>query len=131
MDRLRRLVLNNWWLKLLALGLAYAMWLGVADAPTAELRVAVPVELRNLSAGLELASDIPDHVQVTLSGSEKLLRALPYEELVVAVNLRGFAAGNHTYRFSPKDVGLPAGISVVAIQPAEVRLDLLPQGEQP
>lgn len=131
MDRLRRLLLHNWWLKLLSLGLAYALWLGVADAPTAELRVAVPLELRNLSAGLMLASEVPDRVQVTLSGSERLLQALPYEELVVGVNLAGFAAGHHVYRFSPKDVGVPAGITMVYVQPADVQLDLLPREEQP
>jgi hypothetical protein len=85
MSRLRRLLLNNWYFKLLSLGLAYVLWLGVAHAPMAEVRVAVPLELRNLPARLEVVSDVPVHVQVTLQGSEKLLRDLHYEELMAVI----------------------------------------------
>lgn len=129
MGWLRRLLLNNWYLKLLSLGLAYVLWLGVAQAPTAEVRVAVPLELRHLPATLEVANDIPAHVQVTLRGSEKLLRDLSYEELVAAVDLAGFGAGNHSYQLSADNVSVPAGISVVGIRPADLHLDLQPGAE--
>lgn len=124
MSRLSRLLLNNWYFKLLSLGLAYVLWLGVAHAPVAEVRVAVPLELFNVPARLEVVNDIPVHVQVTLRGSEKLLQDLPYEELVAAVDLAGFGAGNHVYRLSAENIRVPAGISVVDIRPADVQVDL-------
>jgi YbbR domain-containing protein len=129
MSRLRRLLLNNWYFKLLSLGLAYVLWLGVAHAPMAEVRVAVPLELRNLPTRLEVVSDVPVHVQVTLQGSEKLLRDLHYEELVAAIDLSGFGSGNHSYRLTADDVSVPEGISVVDIRPADLHLDLQPGAE--
>lgn len=131
MNWLRKLVLHNWWAKLLALGLACALWLTVANAPPAEAQLAVPLQLENVPPGLRLVSDVPTHVQVTVRASANLLQELPFEQLVVTVDLKGFGEGNHRYRFSSHDVQLPPGIDVVRITPAELRLELVVPPTEP
>lgn len=127
MPSLRKLVLDNWWLKLLSLGLAFALWLAVGNAPPVEVRIAVPVEIHNLPADLRLLSDLPTHVQVTLNASEPVLSQLSYDKLSVRVDLEGFAAGVHELRFQPDDIDVPPGVQVVRIKPIELRVELVPR----
>jgi YbbR domain-containing protein len=124
---LRGALLNNWWLKLLSLGLAYALWLVVTQAPPVEIGVSVPLELRHLPSHLQVAGEIPTRVHVHLHGSESRLRLLPAEEIGVVVNLSGATPGSHNFRLRAEDVEVPAGIEVVRIIPEDVELELVPR----
>ena len=122
-----KVLLRNWWLKLLALGLAYALWLAVAQAPQADIAVSVPLELRNLPPALRLEGEMATRVHLHLHGPESLLRLLPSEQVGVVLDLQGFTVGNHTIPLTPANVVAPSGIEVVRITPEEVRLELAPR----
>jgi hypothetical protein len=127
MDWLRRLLLHNWWLKLLALGLAYALWALVipTESGPVEIGISVPLELANVPANLEVVGEIPTRIHLHLRGSEARLRRLLPEEVGIALDLRQATAGNHVFRLTAADVEAPPGVEVMRIVPEEVRLEFV------
>lgn len=126
MGWLRHLVLHNWWLKLLALGLAYALWAVVLPRESGPIEIgrSVPLELVNLPAGIEVVGQIPTHIHLHLRGSESRLRRLLPEEVGVVLDLRNATPGKHTFRLTPTHVEAPPGVEVVRIVPDAIRLEL-------
>ncbi|MFQ5662389.1 MAG: CdaR family protein [Terriglobia bacterium] len=124
---LLRVLLNNWWLKLLSLGLAYGLWVIVTQGPAVEIGFSVPLELRHLPEELQVAGDFPTRVYLELRGPADRLRRLAPEEIAVVVELSGTPAGNHWFPLEAKNVQVPAGIEVVRIIPEEVQLELVPR----
>ena len=57
-----RLLTDHFLWKLLSLVMATMLWIAVVDEPELTTNVTVPVEFRNLAAGLDLGSDVPDRV---------------------------------------------------------------------
>jgi YbbR domain-containing protein len=108
---------------------------GVVPTGTASVRVTVHVEAvtetRTYTAGLRLdgretgfsyaLSD--DHVLLTLYGSVADLDRLSSVPLVVAVNVVGLAAGDHSLPVVPS---LPSGVTVAALSPATVTVTVTP-----
>lgn len=127
MSWLKRLLLHNWWLKLLSLALAYALWAIVTQAPPVEMRVSVPVEVAHVPAGLTVAEQTPARVELQLRGSESLLRRLDPEEIGVVLDVSQAGVGNQEFRLEAGNVDVPPGIEVLRIVPAEVRLVLAPR----
>ncbi len=129
MDWLRRLLLQNWWLKLLSLALAYALWAWVVptESGPVEIGFSVPLELANVPRGLEVTGEIPARIHLHLRGSESRLRRLLPEEVGIVLDLRNAKPGNHVFRLTPAQVEAPPGVAVVRITPEEVHLRLTPR----
>lgn len=125
MSWLKRALVEDWWLKLLSLALAYALWAIVTQAPPVEIGVSVPLELRDVPAHLRVAGEIPTRIHLHLRGPERRVRALAQEEVAVWVDLSGAEAGNHRIPLEASNVELPPGLEVVRIIPDEVRLELV------
>ncbi|MBI4466580.1 MAG: hypothetical protein HY656_04025 [Acidobacteria bacterium] len=125
MDWLKRLLLHNWWLKLLSLGLAYALWSIIAQAPPVEIELTVPVEAQQVPPALEVARQIPAEVSLRLRGPSNRLRTLQPREIGVVIDLSHATPGNHAVVLDARNVELPPGVELVRILPAEVRLELV------
>ncbi|MFQ5777505.1 MAG: CdaR family protein [Terriglobia bacterium] len=124
---LRQLLLHNWWLKLLALALAYGLWWAVTQGPVVEMGMWGPLELRNVPAGIKVEGEFPAPVYLHLRGPERQLHALQPEKLGVVLDLSGATAGNQRFRLDVGSVEVPPGIEVLRIVPAEVQLTLSPR----
>jgi YbbR domain-containing protein len=124
---LREWLLNNWWLKLLALGLSFALWATYTAEPIVEVGYLVPLEFRNIPANLEISGDVPTQVHVRLRGRAALLRRLTPADVEVAVNLAGRPAGEARLRLTPDEVKAPLGAGVVSVTPAQLRVPLVPR----
>ncbi len=127
MDWLRKALFGNWWLKLLSLGLAYALWSAVTYTPVADIGVSVPIELHNLPANLQVAGGFSTRVHLQLRGPENRLRRLTPEQIAVVVDLREATPGKITLHLSAQNVEVPSGIEVVRILPEEIWLELAPR----
>lgn len=127
MDWLKQLLLRNWWLKLLSLGLACALWAVVTQAPPIEIEVTVPIELHQMPAALEVAQQIPAEVRLRLRGPESRLRALRPEEVGIVLDMSRAAPGNHVIALGPAQAQVPPGVKVVRIVPDVVTLELVPR----
>lgn len=127
MGWLRHLVLHNWWLKLLALGLAFALWAWVIpnESRPEERDLSVPLMIANLPPGLEVVGDVPPRIHLHVRGSGSRVRRLTPEELGVVLDLGGVRAGNHGFRLTAANVRVPPGVEVVRLVPEELRLQVV------
>jgi YbbR domain-containing protein len=110
-------------LKLLALCLAFILYL-ISQQPQSELLfVSVPVEFNGLRQGLEISSEksLPT-VNVRVSGPRDVVRELTVSQLAVSANLSNKEPGERTIQLKPKDVLLPEGVKVLQIEPANLTL---------
>lgn len=87
----------------------------------------VRVEPINLEAGFNARVE-PETVSVQIFGPVALLNQLKPEDIQMSVDLAGLEAG--TYLLEPKVVGVPDGLSVESIQPAQVQV-VVARGPRP
>jgi len=115
---------RHWELKLLALGVSMVLWAFVMTSEKSDLIMAAPLELDNIPAGLEVKGERPDSVDVQLHGLRGTLSRLGTDRVKARLNLAGSKAGEVTVRVLPEQVTVPAGITVVRVNPSRVRLVL-------
>lgn len=121
-DWIRKYVLRNLALKILALLIAIWLWALVAREPIAEVGLAVHVEFHNVPSNLEIATEDLPQAHVRLRGPARLLRTIQPEDIHVAIDLSGAAPGERTYDFSPSQVRVPPGVTAVNVVPTQFHL---------
>ena len=124
---LRRLLLEDWSLKLLSLAIAVVLWLlvtGQNEPVTAHVNVQLNF-IRPQS--LEISNDPPRTVDVMLTGSRNKLDDLTSLDLVATVDISDQRAGERVLRLADKAViSLPQGIKVDGFQPSAIPIHLEP-----
>ena len=117
-------IFRRWHLKLLALLLAFAVWIAVTGTGRGVQDYRVPVDVV-LGTGATLAGAPPTTVTVRLRGPETLLRRVDAYDIAVRVDLRDAVAGERTVQLAARDVaGVPPDVEVVLIEPERVRLTI-------
>jgi YbbR domain-containing protein len=120
---MKDLLLRNWHLKLISLGLATALWAEVARTPTSEIVLPVFLELENIPTQSEVFGDIPDSVQIRLRGPSSLLRTLSQQNVSFSIDMKDAAMGEEkVVALTPDLVHAPFGVEVVRVNPSSVRL---------
>jgi YbbR domain-containing protein len=125
---LARVVLENYPLKLIAMGLAVALYLLVHDDDSAQrqLNCGVVAILPPSTANRVLVSDPPTEVQLTLRGARSRLIALKKTDFEpIQMDLR-----NHdqsTYAFDARSIRLPDSVQLVQISPSRIQLSWQPR----
>jgi hypothetical protein len=115
---------HHWELKLLALLVSMVLWAFVMTSEKSDLIIAAPLELDGIPAGLEVLGERPDSVDVQLHGLRGALSRLGTDRVKVRLSLAGSRAGEVTLRVLPEQITVPAGITVVRVNPSRVRLVL-------
>ncbi len=118
----RERLLHNLDLKLLATALAVVLWLYVTAGKEAEVAVAVPVRVVNLSAGLALADQPPDRLDVRVVGPALALRRLHPDKMVVSLDMGQVKVGSVAFPSLDQLVPVPPGVRVVRVSPASIKL---------
>jgi YbbR domain-containing protein len=115
-------ILANWPLKLLAVTLAFAIWVAVTGENLILQDFQVPLEIQ-LPDNLVLASPVPTTVGVRLRGLEGLIRRIDPVPMVVRVDLDEAAPGERDLLLSREGLlGTPRGVEVVFINPDRLRV---------
>jgi YbbR domain-containing protein len=125
---LARIVLENYPLKLLALGLAIALYLLVHDDEYIERKLSCDViaNLPPASAGRVLVSDLPSQVMLTLRGPRSRLGKLRKSDLQpIQMDLRNNEES--TYNFTARSIVVPAPMQVLQVNPSSVSLSWRPR----
>ena len=125
MKWLAQVVFNNWWLKLLSLGLAWLLWSAVTQGPLVETGMLVSFGVRQLSQELQVEGALPTPVYIQLRGPERLVQGLQPGAVSVTVDLSGETAGEKEIVLEAEDANVPPGIEVVGFVPERVRLKLV------
>ena len=131
---LRKVFLDDWGLKLLALAITLALWLGVTGQNK-------PVTLRvnGVQAnfvrpdGLEISNDVPNTIDVVLTGAKDKLDRIEPRELIANIDLTDQKPGERMIRLSLNRVNmdLQEDVKIQAVHPASLSVRLEPIVEVP
>ncbi|MEW6719100.1 MAG: CdaR family protein [Thermodesulfobacteriota bacterium] len=119
-----RFVRRNLALKLLALGLAIVTWWFVTGESKVLVSFNVPLEIRNLPAGMTLTNKVETHVEVRLQGPSSILAGFKASEISMALDLSAGKPGKQIVKFDPGAVRVPSGVTVQKIFPQAVEVVL-------
>ncbi len=129
---LRRIFLENWGLKLLALIITLALWLAVTGQnKPVTLRIS-GVQLNFLRhEGLEISNELPSTIEVVLTGSPAKLDRIGPRDLMATVDISDQKPGERIVRLSRDRVQmeLPEGVTLQGFHPATLPIRLEPRVE--
>ncbi|HKG47152.1 MAG TPA: CdaR family protein [Pyrinomonadaceae bacterium] len=122
---LRRILIEDWSLKLLSLAIAIVLWM-LVTGQNQPVTAHVNVQLNFIRPpSLEISNDPPRTVDVMLTGSRNKLDDLTSLDLVATVDISDQRAGERVLRLADKaQIVLPQGVKVDGFQPSAVPIRL-------
>ena len=126
MRLLRRFLLRNLAMKLIALAISFFLWATYTAEPFEQIGYNVPVAYLNVPEGLAVGGSPPNAVRIVLRGRAGLLRRLTPADLLLDVNLATAPSGDIPVRLSPNMVSVPYGTEVIRLAPTEFHVSLVP-----
>ena len=129
---LRRLFVDDWGVKLLALGITFALWMAVADFNKPRtIRVAVQLNFVR-PANLDISNEPPRTIDVELTGSRERLDNMRLSDLVATVDISDNPAGERIVRLNNERVhmDLPDGVKIESFKPTTSPIRLEPNLER-
>ena len=135
---MREIILNNFWWKTTALGLAIVVWLALKPqegrpllpdafrATHTRYLVSHPITLSKPATDLREFKVTPETVDITLVGDPKVLKDLDMREIRATVDIRDLRPDTNTVRihvFVPPE----GGIKLERLTPDRVQVELLKQ----
>jgi len=128
---IKNVLLDNWGIKLVSLGLSLALWFYVTSKGKSEMTITVPLELRNIPPETVVVGDVTGSLEVRLQSQERELRDISVGKKVVGViDLSMAKIGENLVHVSPDDIRRPSGVAVTHISPAEIAVKLEPLARQ-
>ena len=115
---------RHWELKLLALVFSMALWLFVMTSEKINAVLPLSIELHSLPAGLVVTGEQPETVEVQVHGLRTALARVSAESMRVRVSLVGARPGEMMLRLGPEQIIVPAGVTVLRVNPDIVRIEL-------
>src|SRR5215475_14511094 len=116
---MRRVFVQNFWLKIISVALAFGLWLVVARDPIAEVEMNVPIEFRNVPQNLEIDSASFTEAQVRVRGPGRLIHRLRAADVRAEIDLAAVRPGSRTFDLSSRNVRVPQDLEVVQIIPSQ------------
>ena len=128
----RKIFIEDWSLKLLALAITLVLWLAVTGQnEPVTIRTSVLLNFIRPDS-LDIGNDPPRSVDVLLTASRHKLDRLSLPDLVATVDLSDQHAGERVLRLSDKaQMELPDGVKINAFQPSAIPIRLEPIVERP
>jgi YbbR domain-containing protein len=120
---LKKIFLEDWLMKLVALGITLALWLGVTglSTPTTQRLTSVPLSLR-FSNNIEVTNSPIQEVDLVVSGDKRRLAQINKNDLIVSMDISDILPGDRVINLAPETVGvsLPTGVKLDEIQPSRI-----------
>jgi len=127
---LRRMLFEDWGLKLLAVAVTIVLWMAVSgqNKPITQRSV---VQLNFLRPdGMEISNDLPEGVEVTLKGSQAKLDELG-PRLLATVDITDQKPGERVLRLVDRlQMALPPGVTIQGTRPTTIAIRLEPIVEE-
>jgi hypothetical protein len=117
--------LPHWQLKLLSVIFAVLLWVFVVSEDRNEVVLAVPLDLVDRPAGLDVAMVGVEAVVVRLEGLRGVVSRLRDDDLRAEVSLRDARPGRFVARLAPANIRVPSGVRVVQVTPSQVSATLV------
>lgn len=123
----RRVFLEDWLIKSVALFITFALWLGVTGlrAPTTVRLPNVPLTVR-FSNNTEVTNSLVPEVALVITGDKRKIDLINKNDLVVLLDLADIPPGDRTVLLTSETVGvgLPNGVKLEEIQPNSIPIKL-------
>lgn len=124
---MRNILLDNWGIKLVSLGLSLTLWVYVTSKGKTEMTVTVPLELRNTPQNMAVVGSVAGSLEVRVQGQERVLRDISaVNKMVGIIDLSLMKVGENTVRISPDDIKRTADITVTHMSLSEIKVKLEP-----
>lgn len=124
---IRKVLFDNWGIKLLSLGLALMLWFFVTSKGRTETTLLVPLELRNVPQNMAVVGDVVSSIEIRIQGPERVLRDITTGKRVFGIlDLARAKVGENMIPVSPDDIRTPAGAAVTHMSLSEVKVRLEP-----
>jgi YbbR domain-containing protein len=128
----RKILIEDWALKLLAVAITAILWLAVTGQNEPKTLRVPGVQLNFLKQkGVEISNELPSSVEVILTGSPDKLKEVEQGGLVVTVDITGQRPGERVVRLARDHVrmDLPPGVKIQGFQPSSLPIRLEPSAE--
>jgi YbbR domain-containing protein len=128
----RKMFVEDWSLKLLALAITLVLWFAVTGQ-NQPLTIRTGVQLNLIRpSNLDISNDPPKTVEVVLTGSRPNLESLSPLDLVATVDVSDHPAGERVIRLTLDRVTmqLPDGVKIESFQPGTIPIHLEPRLER-
>jgi YbbR domain-containing protein len=125
---LRKVFIDDWGVKLLALGISLVLWMAVADFNKPRtIRVAVQLNFVRPN-NLDISNEPPRTIDVELTGSRERLNNMRLSDLVATLDISDYPAGDRIVRLNNESVhmDLPDGVKIESFKPTTIPLRLEP-----
>jgi YbbR domain-containing protein len=120
---LKKVFLEDWVMKLVALAITLALWLGVTglSTPTTQRITSVSLNLR-FSNNIEVTNSPIQEVDLVVTGDKRKLAQIRKEDLVVSMDISDVMPGDRVINLTPETVAvsLPTGVKLDEIQPSRI-----------
>lgn len=124
---LRKVFLEDWLMKLVALVITLALWFGVSG-----LRAPKTVRLRAVTLNLQVPNDVEitnspiQEVDIVVTGDKRKTENLNARDLVVSLDLSNVQPGLRSIELTPENVNveLPTGVKLEEIQPNKIAFNI-------
>ena len=123
----RKILLEDWGLKLMAVAITVVLWLAVTGQNEPKTLRVPGVQLGFLKQkGVEISNDPPGSVDVILTGSPEKLKDIGTAGLIATVDVRDQSPGERVVRLSTDRVriDLPPGVKIQGFQPSTIPIRL-------
>ncbi len=130
-NRIKTWFARDWPLKLVSLALALAVWLLLVPAEKmfSEKALTIPLETRNVPAGLEIVEPPVAAIDITLRAPNRLLDEIGPSGLVARIDLDRATVLQQEYPLNTSMIAVPPGAEVIKISPSKVAIRLERTGE--
>lgn len=132
----RRVFLEDWLIKSIALLITVGLWLGVTG-----FRAPITIRLSDVrltarfSNNMEITNSLVEKVNLVITGDKRKLDQINKDDLVVLLDLADVTPGDRTVLLTPEtvNVALPNGVKLVEVQPNSlpVKLETVEEREIP
>jgi YbbR domain-containing protein len=121
-------LLNNFWLKIVAFGLGFLVWIHVATNQTYNHEMTLPVTEISLDDGLALTEPPPDSVRAEVSATGKQLLRRKWRQEGLRIDAGSHRAGRYTLSLTTENTSLAHPSTEVTLReimsPRSMRLEI-------
>ena len=122
----RKIFLEDWGLKLIALAITFALWLGVTglSTPTTK-RLSVPLNI-NIVSDAQITNSPPQEVEIEISGDKRKIDQINRAALLATLDLTVMQPGDWVISLAPDTVSVPLeqGVTLVEVVPGRIAVNI-------
>ena len=120
----KKLILENWKLKLLSVALATMLWFVVYLIGETKKEISVPVSIVNLNKGYVVMKIDIAKVDITLTGRVSVLKDIKENDVRVSLSMSNIQEGENIFNISKGNIQIPRGVQISDIRPTSTKIDV-------